>query len=293
MRNLFLGLLTASAMLSAAAHAQPVAVVQPVAIVAGENFYGDIATQIGGADVAVRSILTNPDQDPHEFEASPATARQLADARLVIYNGADYDPWMVKLLSASTTAGRATIEVAQLVHKNPGDNPHLWYEPGTAPALAKALAAALAKLDPSHAKGYADRLTAFEGSLAPLTAKIAELKRRYAGMPVTATEPVFGYMAEALGLKMRNAKFQLAVMNDTEPGAKEIAAFEKDLRTKAVKVLLYNNQTEEALTKRMRGLAQDSGVPVVGVSETEPPGKTFQEWMLSQLDALDQALTGR
>ena len=123
-----------------------------------------------------------------------------------------------------------------------------------------------------------------------MTAQIAKLRQKYAGTPVAATEPVFGYMADALGLVMRDRRFQLAVMNDTEPSAADIAAFEQDLRSKAVKVLIYNSQTSDALTRRMRELAAQAGVPVVGVTETEPQGKDYQEWMRSQLDALDRAL---
>jgi zinc/manganese transport system substrate-binding protein len=261
-----------------------------VAIVAAENFYGDIARQIGGSEVAVTSILTNPDQDPHEFEASPSTARALADAAVVVYNGADYDPWAGKLLSASPSPSRKIISVAELVHKNPGDNPHLWYAPDTVYALAGALADILARLDPAHQAGYQSRLTMFEKSMVPLAGQIAELRRKYAGTPVTATEPVFGYMADALGLDMRNRHFQLAIMNDTEPSAADIAGFQKDLRSRAVKLLIYNSQTSDALTRRMRAIAEEAGVPVVGVSETEPQGKDYQEWMRSQLDAIGRAL---
>ena len=284
MRGLIIGAFAAATMAASVAQAGP------ITVVAAENFYGDIAEQIGGPNLAVTSILTNPEQDPHEFEASPSTARQIADARLVIYNGADYDPWAVKLLSASKSSQRETIEVAKLIHKKAGDNPHVWYEPHAVPALAKTLADTLSKIDPAHKAEYAGRLAAFERSMSPLTDKIAALRQKYAGTAVTATEPVFGYMADALGLKMRNGRFQLAVMNDTEPSAAAIAAFEKDLRTRTVKALIYNNQTSEALTERMRGIAQESGVPVVGVSETAPPGTRYQEWMLSQLESLDQAL---
>lgn len=264
----------------------------PVAIVAAENFYGDLAEQIGGPDVAVKSILSNPDQDPHLFEASASTARAIAAARIVILNGADYDPWMAKLLSASKVPGRETIEVATLMHKRAGDNPHLWYDPATMPAVAKALAATLSKLDPTHRAGYEQRLTAFEASMQPLQDKVAAMRKQYGGTPVTATEPVFGYMAAALGLKMRNERFQLAVQNDTEPSPSQIAAFQKDLETHTVKALLYNSQTEEELTKKMRALAQKFGVPAVGVSETEPAGTKYQDWMLRQLNALDAALGG-
>jgi zinc/manganese transport system substrate-binding protein len=263
---------------------------EPLAIVAAENFYGDVARQIGDGDVAVVSILTNPDQDPHMFEANAKTARALADASLVILNGAGYDPWAAKLLSASAAPAREIVTVAALVHKKPGDNPHLWYMPQAMAVLADTLAARLARLDPAHRAGYADRLAQFRASLRPLLDKIAAMRRRYAGVAVTATEPVFGYMAEALGLVMRNRGFQLAVMNGTEPGAAAIAAFESDLRSHRVKVLIYDDQTRGGLALRMREIAEGAGVPVVGVSETEPRGKDYQAWMISQLEALDRAL---
>jgi zinc/manganese transport system substrate-binding protein len=262
-----------------------------VNILAAENFYGNVAEQIGGPEVDVASILTNPDQDPHLFEVSASTARKIAGAEIVIFNGAGYDPWMVKLLSASPAAGRATIDVARLMHRKSGDNPHLWYDPATMPTLAKALMALLVKRDPAHRAAYAARLARFEASLRPLADEIATLRRTYKGTPVTATEPVFGYMAAALGLEMRNPGFQLAIMNNTEPGASEIAAFQHDLRSRAVRLLLYNVQTSEALTERMKALARQSGVPVVGVSETEPANMNYQAWMMSQLTALGQALS--
>jgi len=265
---------------------------EPVKIVAAENFYGDVAKQLGSANVSVSSILTNPDQDPHLFEASASTARSIADARIIIFNGADYDPWMVKLFSASPRSGREVIEVAALVDKKAGDNPHLWYDPNAMPALAKRLTALLATVDSDHRADYQQRLNRFERTLKPLNEKIAMLRQKYAGVPVTATEPVFGYMATAIGLNMRNEDFQLAIMNNSEPSPSQIAAFEKDLRSRAVKVLLYNNQASEETTKKMQAIAKDAGVPVVGISETEPPGTTFQDWMLSQLNALDAALGG-
>lgn len=265
---------------------------QPVAVVAAENFYGDLAQQIGGAGVKVVSILSNPDQDPHLFEASAQTARDLADAHLVIYNGADYDPWMVKLLAAHKAPGRVTIVVAELVHKKAGENPHLWYDPKTMPAAAKALAADLVKADPAHKADYQSRLNAYLQSLGPISAKIAEMRKKYAGTEVTATEPVAGYLADALGLKMRNGRFQIAMMNNAEPRASDVAAFQNDLKNHKVKVLLYNNQATEDLTKKMRDLATQEKIPVVGVSETEPPGQSYQEWMQHQLNDLDHALAG-
>ena len=265
---------------------------KPLTVVAAENFYGDLAQQIGGPAVHVTNILTNPNQDPHTFEASPSTARAIADAGLVVYSGADYDPWVANLLAASKAPDRKVIVVADLVHRKSGDNPHLWYDPATMPALAKALTAEFAGRDPAHHADYESRLQAFLASLEPMNRKIAALRQKYAGQPVSATEPVFGYMSDALGLDMRNQPFQIAVMNDTEPSASQIAAFEKDLKTRAVKVLFYNSQVTDDLTARLQKTAQESGVPIVGVSETEPPGLSYQAWMGGQLEATGKALAG-
>lgn len=285
-------LLTAAAALAMTAlpalgHADP-----SVSVVAAENFYGDVAQQVGGPGLKVTSILTNPDEDPHLFEASASTARALADARLVVYNGVDYDPWMTNLLAASKAEARTVIVAADLVHHKSGDNPHLWYDPGTMPAVAKALAAAFEAADPAHKPDYERRLQAFLASMDQINQKVAAMKAKYAGQWVTATEPVFGYMAEAIGLKVADQEFQLAVMNNTDPTAIQVAQFQFHLQHKQVKALLYNSQATDDLAQQMQSMAKSSGVPVVGVSETEPPGKTYQAWMMGQLDALDEALGG-
>jgi zinc/manganese transport system substrate-binding protein len=268
------------------------ALADPVNVVAAENFYGDVASQVGGANVAVTSILSNPDDDPHLFEASPATAKALVGAKIVIVNGVDYDPWMEKLLKANKAPGRKEILVATLAHKKAGDNPHLWYNPATVKALGSTLSVALSVADPAHRDDYQKAEAAFGASLEPLEAKIAEMRKKYAGQPVAASEPVFGYMAELLGLKVHDEKFALAVMNNTEPSASDVAGFENDLKGHKVKVMLYNAQASEPAVQRLVQMAKDQKIPVVGVSETEPPGATYQQWMGSQLDALDQALSG-
>jgi zinc/manganese transport system substrate-binding protein len=284
MRNLiFAGLVGCFAVVSVA-HADP------LRIVAAENFYGDVALQIGGPDVKVTSILNNPDQDPHLFEVSPSVGRNVSAARIVIYSGIDYDPWMEKLLGAARSADRKVIVVADLVGRKAGDNPHIWYDPTTMLALAKSLTETLIADDPAHQAGYAQRLSRFEDSVKPIQAKIAELHQRLAGTPVTATEPVFGYMFEALGMTVRNQSFQLAVMNNTEPSASDVAAFENDLKTGQVKLLVYNSQATDPIAARMEKIAKASHVPVVGATETEPAGKKYQAWMTSELDAVDRAL---
>lgn len=262
-----------------------------ITIVAAENFYGDVARQLGGAHVQVTSILNNPDQDPHLFEVSPSVARAVSAARIVVYNGIDYDPWVPKLLGAARSANRTTIVVANLVGKRPGDNPHIWYDPRTMLAYAKALTTDLEQTDPSNRADYERGLRAFEASLGPIEARIAAMRLRFAGMQVTATEPVFGYMLDALGMKVLNARFQLDVMNNTEPGAAEVAAFQNSITTHEVRMLVYNSQASDPVAARMRNLAIASHVPVMGATETEPPGMTYQAWMSNELDAVDKALS--
>jgi zinc/manganese transport system substrate-binding protein len=268
------------------------AIADPVKVVAAENFYGDVAGQIGGDAVAVVSILSSPDQDPHLFEASAETAKALAEAKIVIVNGVDYDPWMEKLLGAHKAPGRKEIVVAKLVGRKAGDNPHLWYDPDAVKAAAKALTADLDAIDPDHRADYDKGEAQFLDSLKPLDAKIADMRKKYAGAPVIASEPVFGYQAGLIGLNVHNEKFALAVMNNAEPGASEVAAFESDLKGHKVKAMLYNAQASEPAVARLVQMAKDNAIPVVGVSETEPPGSTYQKWMLGQLDALDAALGG-
>jgi zinc/manganese transport system substrate-binding protein len=286
------GFAAALAVMVAAAAAPSQAAEKTIAVVAAENFYGDVAQQIGGDRVSVTSVLGNPDQDPHLFEASPAIVRQIAAAKVVIYNGAAYDSWMDKLLAVTGAPGRAVIVAADLVPKKAGADPHLWYDPPTMPAFATALAVTLGTIDPAHKGDYAARLKTFLASLKPLDDKIAAMRAKYSGASVTATEPVFDYMAAALGLVVRNASFQLAIMNDTEPSARDLARFEDDLKSQKVRAMFYNTQASDRLVRRLVALARANGVAVVGVTETCPPGLSYQAWMQRELDATAKALAG-
>ena len=286
-----IGLVTAL-LFASAALTQPSAADGKITIVAAENFYGDVAQQIGGDQVSVASILSNPDQDPHLFETAPSVVREIAAAQLVIYNGADYDPWMERLLNITPKPGRVVIVAADLMHKKPGDNPHLWYDPSTMPAVARALTAALSAADPAHADHYTTGLRAFLASLQPLSNKIAAIRGKYAGATVAATEPVFGYMANELRLTVLEQRFQLSIMNNTEPSTGDLAAFESDLKTHKIRVLFYNKQASDKIVQHLVDLAHAANIPVVGVTETCPSGLSYQNWMLSELEATEAALAG-
>lgn len=259
-------------------------------IVAAENFYGALAEQLGGPYVHVTTILNNPNQDPHLFSAKPSTARALADADIVVYNGLMYDPWMEKLLSASQHKPAQIIVVAQLLHRKSGDNPHIWYDPATLPLSAIALEQALAQDEPLKQNYFLQQLQQFEQRYQPLSTQIAQLKQQYQGTPVIATEPLFNDMARTLGLQMRSVDFQLNIMNDTTPSPTQILTFENYLRNHAVRVLIYNAQVSNPTTLRMQTIARQAGIPIIGVSETQPVGKTYVTWMQDQLNTLQHAL---
>lgn len=250
-------------------------------IVAAENFYGGVAQQIA-PEAKVTSILSNPNQDPHEFQTDAATAAAVAQADIVIYSGIGYDDWMERLLATGGKSERTVINVSGLIGAKTGDNPHIWYDPKTMPALVAKLAEVM---------DIPDAVAEFNKSMQPLLQKIQALSPRTQGMKVTATEPVFGYMATALGMEMLNYDYQIAVMNDTEPSFQQTADFQNSLKTNDAKVLFYNNQVTDPSTEEMRQLATEHGVPVVGVSETQPPdAPSYVAWMVSQLEALEEVL---
>ena len=272
--------------------AAPALAAEPIRIVAAEDFYGEVAKAVGGDRVAVDSVLLGPDIDPHDYEPTPSIARNVSDAQVVIFNGADYDHWIEHLVEASGRPERRIIEVAGLIGGKDGDNPHVWYDPRTMPALADAVAATLAEIDPEHAADYAARRDSYVGSLASVAAKVAAMKERFAGQRVAAPEPVFGYMADALGLQLGNSDFQTAIMNETEPSPRALAEMLDDIRGNRVRALIYNRQVTDAITEQLLTAAKDANVPVVGVTETMPAGMTYAEWMTSQLGALEKALSG-
>ena len=245
-----------------------------IEVVAAENFYGDVARQIGGDRVAVVSILNNPDQDPHLFEITPAVVRQVAAAQVVIYQrrrlrSVDGETAQRRRRSPAAPSSSPPISMHQKTGRQsaplvrsarpcrpwPARSPLRWPRP-------------IPRTRTNMPRGC----KTFLASLAPLNDKIAAIRGKYAGTAVTATEPVFGYMADALGLTMRNERFQLAIMNDTEPSARDVAAFEQDLKDRKVRVLFYNKQAPTKLVQHLIELARASKIPVVGVTETAPRG---------------------
>jgi len=262
-----------------------------VKIVAAENFYGNIAEQIGGDQVTVTSILSDPNVDPHEYESNVDDAKAIADADLVIENSGGYDDWMDKLLSASPNAKRVLLKGFDIAVTKLPDNEHIWYEVDNAQAVAHALADNLAKIDPAGAPAFKKNLQAFDHSLVAIRQKIAELKRKYGGTPVGLTETIFLYQSGPMGLKMLTPlEFQKSIAEGNDPPAEAAAEAESQVKNKQIKLLIYNEQTVTPITTKLQDEAKAAGIPILPVTETMPSAVNYQNWMLSQLVALDRDL---
>jgi len=264
-----------------------------VQVVAGENFWGNIATQLGGSRASVQSVVTDPNADPHEYESSTNDARAFATANLVILNGAGYDDWGQKLLQASPNQSRKVLDVADLPGRKSGANPHFWYNPDFVIEAADAITAEYRSIDPADASYFAQQRSAFTTSLQPYMHRLAEVKQKFSGVPVGATETIFSYLAAYLGLDLVSpAGFMQAVSEGNDPPADTVVTFQNLIAHKTIRVLVYNVQTATAVTTNLRIAATQRSIPVVGVSETlEPVTASFQEWQDSQLIALQNALS--
>ncbi len=264
-----------------------------IVAVGAENEYANVIAQVGGKYVQASAIMSNPNTDPHTFEASPSVAREVRAAQLVVQNGVGYDTFMNTIENAAPNSARKVIVVQNLLGL-PTDtpNPHLWYKPDTMPAVANAVAADLAALQPAHAAYFKASAAAFITSLGAWDNAIAAFKAKYPNTPVATTEPVADYMLQAAGAdNLTPFAFQADIMNGTDPSAQDVAV-ERSLFTQhKVKVFLYNQQVTDTLTESFITLAQQNDVPVVGVYETMPvPGFNYQSWMLTEVQDLTKAV---
>lgn len=260
-------------------------------VVAAENFYGDIVKQLGGNHVSVTSILSDPNIDPHQYEANVQTAVQVSKAQLVIENGGGYDDWMDKILSGSPNPNRFVLKGFDIAQVKLPENEHVWYSIDNAATISQAITNDLKKLDPADAATFENNFQMFKQSLQPIQQKIAEIKSKYAGTSVGLTETIYLYQAVPLGLNILTPfEFQKAMAEGNEPPADTVVTAENQITHHQIKVLIYNVQTVTPSTTKLENDARAQNIPIVPVSETMPPGKTYQTWMLDQLNVLEQAL---
>ena len=267
-----------------------------IVAIGAENEYTSVIQQVGGKYVQASAIMSNPNTDPHTFEASASVAREVSGAQLVVQNGVGYDPFMDSIEKAVPDSGRKQIDVQKLLGlPDSTPNPHLWYKPSTMPAVASAVASDLAALQPSHAAYFRANARTFVKSLGAWNQAVAAFKQRYPGTAVAVTEPVADYLLQAAGADIQTPwAFQADVMNGTDPSAQDVARQRSLFTEHKVKVFLYNQQVTDTLTQSYISLARANDIPVVGVYETMPtPGYTYQSWMLAETKALQQAVASK
>ena len=268
-------------------------------VVAAENVWGSIASQLGGDRVTVTSIIDNPDADPHDYEPTTDDARAMAAANLVIVNGAGYDPWAQRLIDANPVSGRDVLDVGTLVGEPADGNPHRWYSPSDVEQVVDAIASEYKGSDPADASYFEQQRSTFETTgLAQYHALISEIKTKYGGTPVGASESIFALMAPALGLNLITPPTFLTAINEgSEPTAADKATIDHQISSHEIKVFVYNSQNATPDIQRQIDEATAAHIPITTITETLfPAGATFQAWQVAQLQALAAALheaTGR
>ena len=268
-------------------------------VVAAENFWGSIAAQLGGDRVSVTSVITNPATDPHDYEPTAVDARTIAGAQMVIVNGIGYDPWAPKLIAANPVHGRVLLTVGDVVGIEPGGNPHRWYSPTNVQQVIAAIVADYKRLDRKDSAYFDRQRASFETKgLAAYKAEIAAIRKRYAGVPVGASESIFAPLAQALGLRLLTPySFLTAISEGTEPTAEDVSTIDAQIAGKRIEVWVFNSQNSTPDVQRLTSAARAKGIPVTTITETLTPATaTFQAWQVAQLRALRAALataTGR
>jgi len=268
-----------------------------IQIVAAENFWGSLISQLGGTHVQVLSIVSDPNADPHEYESNTADAQAISNANFVIVNGAGYDDWALKIMAASNNPNQKVLNVADLIGKKEGDNPHFWYSPVYVNETVNKMYSDLISIDPANTAYYTQQYASLNASLGQYNSRIDEIKQQFHGTRVAATESIFVYLANATGLDLVSPpEFMEAVAEGNDPPAQSVVQFQQQLQGQGgnVTVLVYNEQTVTPLTQSIKALASKENIPIVGVTETiQPPDVSFQDWMNGELLSLQNALNAQ
>jgi zinc/manganese transport system substrate-binding protein len=243
----------------------------------------------------VLSIVTDPNADPHEYESNSQNAQAVANAAFVVVNGAGYDDWALKLIAASNTPHQVVLNVADLLGKKEGDNPHFWYSPYYVNDSVKAMYLDLISIDPTDTVYFTQQYASLRASLGQYNARINEIRQQFAGTRVAATESIFEYVANATGLDLVSPPaFMEAVAEGNDPPAQSVVQFQQLIQSGNLSVLVYNAQTVTPLTQNIKAMAAAKGIPIVAVTETiQPPDVSFQDWMNAELITLQNALNAQ
>lgn len=259
-----------------------------IKITATTDFYGEVARKVAGSKGEVTSVITNPDVDPHDYQPTTKVAKQTVGSKIVIANGIGYDGWMSKLVKDTKEVDYIRVG-EDLMAKQNGDNPHLWYNPATMPKLANTIAAKLGKLQPKNKAYFKKNAKAYIASLKPINDKIAQLKQIAStkkNKEVYVSEPVFDNALQAIGFKVGDAQFENDTEKDVDPSPQTIKDMQNGIKNHKIAFFVFNKQVDDKTVNNLVALAKKNHVPVLAVTETLPANKTYVQWMDSQYSQL-------
>ncbi|WP_202867861.1 metal ABC transporter solute-binding protein, Zn/Mn family [Kribbella pittospori] len=267
-----------------------------IQVVASTNVYGDIVKQIAGDKVEVTSIISDPDQDPHSYEANTQTQLSLSKAKVVIENGGGYDDFMDKMLKSAGNTSAKVLNVVDISgRKAPAGgalNEHVWYDFPSMEKLAAQLATTLSEVDSANGSTYSANAAAFTEKVKQLESTEASVKATSNGAGAAITEPVPVYVLSACGLVNKTPeKFSEAIEEGTDVPAAVLQETLGLFSSKQVKLLAYNEQTSGPETQKVLDAAKANNIAVVPVTETLPSGKDYLSWMTGNLNAIRSALS--
>ncbi|BDZ32133.1 zinc ABC transporter substrate-binding protein [Lactiplantibacillus sp. WILCCON 0030] len=257
-----------------------------IRIIASLDFYGQAAQKVAGKYGEVTSVINRPGIDPHDFEATVKTAKVASRASLIIYNGLGYDDWMSKLIVNKADNAKVIQVGTTIAGQKDGANEHVWYDPTTMPKLAHQIALELAKIQPEHKQYFLKQAHQYQASLQPLTTEITKLKQQAHGQKVAVSEPVFDYSLAAIGYKVSNSHFAMAIEEGSDPSPKDIKQMQTAIKKHQIAFFVENIQSASNIVDNMVKLSHQNNVPVLKVTETLPAGQTYESWMLSQYQQL-------
>ena len=274
---------------TSSASAAPACPVTPVKVVASVDQWGSLARALAGRCAIVTTVITGASGDPHDYEPTPADIQSFADAKIVVVNGLGYDEWARK--AAAAAPGQPVLVEAGAVAGRPaGANPHVWYSPTVVGQMAAAIGGQLAAAGGTATAGYfADRRSAWDAAYAPVLSRVAALRERLAGRRYAATESVYGYALDAVGMVDETPHgYEQAATNESEPAPADVQAFSALVHDHGVDLFVFNTQTSAAVPDALRAGALKADVPVLEVTETMPAaaGGSLVAWQLGLLDHL-------
>ena len=243
-------------------------------VFASTNVWGSVIAAVGGDRVDVHAVITSPEQDPHDYEATATDKLTASKAQLAIVNGGGYDDWASTLLDSADPKPTVinAVDVSGLKTGSGDFNEHVFFSLATAKKVAETAATELGKIDAADAQEFTANAQKFSASIDEELVK-AKAVGADQNLTAVATEPVVGYLLADMGIKdITPTDFVEQAETDAGPSAAVLKETSDLLTNKKASVLVLNGQTEDPVSDKLNTSAESAKIPVVHVTETFPDG---------------------